>query len=133
MKSRILLLIMAAAVAFMFMGCKKEEGPVDTTLTIQETRWAEAASFDSEPLLFTPLKAGDELYDRMQCTVAVESVSEERIVLDLGGCLVEENANGTINLNADPLEEVELSAGESITLVSQTMDAGIRIVITYEG
>lgn len=59
--------------------------------------------------------------------------AEDRIVLDIDGCLVEPNDNGSINLNADPLEEVELEAGESITLVSQTMDAGIRLVITYEG
>ena len=139
MKTRILLPFMIIALALSFTACKEAEAtsaseePVDTTLTIQETRWAETGSGEEDPVVYNPLEAGDTVYDYMDCEIEIGSVTEDRIVLDIDGCLVEPNDNGSINLNADPLEEVELEAGESITLVSQTMDAGIRLVITYEG
>ena len=125
---------MIAAVMFSFAGCKtSQEYPVDTTLSVQDIHWNETGSSENEPAIYSPVETGDIVYDYMDCEIEVKSVSEDSVVLDIDGCLVEPNSDGSINLRADPLEQIELEAGESITLVSQTMDAGIRIVITYEG
>ena len=46
--------------------------------------------------------------------------------------MVEPNENGSINLNADPLEKIEIKRGESKEIDSQTMDAGFKLYITYK-
>ena len=141
MKVKALLSVMVIAVAFAFAGCKEantqadpEEtaGPVDTTLTVQEITWSEMGSNTNDPVVFNPLESGDVVYNEREYEIEVESVTEDSIVLSVEGPLVESNSDGTVNLRADSIEEIELDAGESITLVSQTMDAGIRLEITYE-
>ena len=136
MKIKALLPVVVLAAAFMFAGCKSPEetqaGPVDKTLSVQEIKWYETGSTTEDPVDFNPLEAGDVVFDDGYYRVAIESVSEDMIVLDVDGCLVEPNSDGTINLRADSVDEIEIDAGESVTLASQTMDAGIRLIISYE-
>ena len=40
--------------------------------------------------------------------------------------------DGTINLDAEPIEKLELECGQSIELVSTSMSAGFNLVISYE-
>ncbi len=135
MKTKILLPVVLLAVAFAFAGCGKPEepkGPVDATLSVQEIVWHEQGSNTHDPVIYNPLEAGDVVFDDRDGTIEIESVTEDLIVLSVDGCLIEKNSDGTINLRADPIEEIELEPGESIELASQTMDAGITLIISYE-
>ena len=130
MKIKALLAVVVLAAAFMFAGCKRD--PVDKTLSVQEIKWYETGSSTEDPVEFNPLEAGDVVFDDGYYRIEVESVSEDVIVFDVDGCLVEPNSDGTINLRADSVDEIEIDAGSSVTLVSQTMDAGIDLIISYE-
>ena len=140
MKIKTLFTVVVLVVAFAFAGCEKPEarqtdpeetepGPVNMTLSIKESRWFETGLNDNEPVIYNPIEEGDVVFDDGYYEIVVESVTEEMIVLDVDGALVEPNSDGTINLRADPIEHIELAPGESIELVSQTMDAGIRLII----
>ena len=136
MKIRSFLPVVMLAVVFVFAGCKSAEetkaGPVDKTLSVQETKWYETGSTVNDPVVYNPLEAGDVVYDDGYYRIEIESVNEDVIVLDVDGCLVEPNSDGTINLRAESVDEIEIAAGESIELVSQTMDSGINLIISYE-
>ena len=136
MKIKTLLSVVMLAVAFTCVGCKKSDEvqscSVDKTLSIQETGWYENGSNVEDPVIYNPLEEGDVVYDENNYEIVIEFVREYLIVLDIDGCFVEPNKDGTINLRADSVEQIELAAGESITLVSQTMDAGIYLTITFE-
>ena len=112
-------------------GCGKTE-PVQATLSIQETKWSEQGSTTYDPRSFTPLQKGDVVFDDEFTTIKVKSVNESRIVLAIEGHMVEPNDDGTINLDADPIEELELESGQSYELVSTSMSAGFNLVISYE-
>ncbi len=135
---RVLLPLVIFAVAFAFAGCKESDiqeetvSSVDTTLTVQEITWSSTGSSTDDQVVYNPLESGDVVYDDRDYVIEVDTVTEDSIVLTIDGPLVEQNSDGTIDLMAEPLEEIELEAGESISLVSQTMDAGIRLEITYE-
>ena len=130
MKIKALLAVEVLAAAMMFAGCKR--GPVEKTLSVQEIKWYETGSSTEDPVEFNPLEAGDVVFDDGYYRIEVESVSEDVIVLDVDGCLVEANSDGTINLRAESVDEIEIDAGSSVTLVSQTMDAGIDLIILFE-
>ena len=136
MKIRSFLPVVMLTVVFVFAGCKSAEetpaGPVDKTLSVQETKWYETGSTVNDPVVYNPLEAGDVVYDDGYYRIGIESVNEDVIVLDVDGCLVEPNSDGTINLRAESVDEIEIAAGESIELVSQTMDSGINLIISYE-
>ena len=123
MKIRAFLPVVMLAVVLACAGCKSTEetqaGPVDKTLSVQETKWYETGSTVNDPVIYNPLEAGDVVYDDGYYRIEIESVNEDVIVLDVDGCLVEPNSD-------------EIAAGESIELVSQTMDAGIDLIISYE-
>ena len=136
MKIRSFLPVVMLAVVFVFAGCKSavetQAGPVDKTLSVQETKWYETGSTVNDPVIYNPLEAGDVVYDDGYYRIEIESVNGDVIVLDVDGCLVEPNSDGTINLRAESVDEIEIAAGESIELVSQTMDSGINLIISYE-
>ena len=48
------------------------------------------------------------------------------VVFAFAGCKSAEETQ------AGPVDEIEIAAGESIELVSQTMDSGINLIISYE-
>ena len=100
----------------------EKEGP---TLSVQINK---SAATETD---YSDITVGDELYNGFQSTVTVKSVSEKKIVLSLTGCLVEPNAGGSIDLRKEPLKEVTLKKGEEIVLKSQTMDAGVKLTISY--
>ena len=136
MKIRAFLPVVMLAVVLACAGCKSTEetqaGPGEKTLSVQETKWYETGSTVNDPVVYNPLEAGDVVYDDGYYRIEIESVNEDVIVLDVDGCLVEPNSDGTINLRAESVDEIEIAAGESIELVSQTMDSGINLIISYE-
>lgn len=81
---------------------------------------------------FEDLNAGDELYNGFGSTIKIKSIDEDEIKLDIDGCLVIPNADGSISLRSDPIEKVTLKRGETIELASQTMDAGVKLRIDYK-
>lgn len=143
MKIKTLFPVVVLVVAFAFAGCNSsvetepgpdetEPGPVDMTLSVLKTGWYESGHTNYEPVTYNPLEAGDVVYEDDYYEIVIESVTEDMIILNVDGALIEPNSDGTINLRADPIEEIDLAAGESIELVSQTMDAGIHLKIAFE-
>lgn len=112
-------------------GCGNAE-PVQASLSIQETSWSEQGSSTYDPSIFNPLQKGDVVYDDHFIKIKVKSVNESRIVLEIEGHMVEPNDDGTINLDAEPIEKLELDCGQSIELASTSMSAGFNLVISYE-
>ena len=112
-------------------GCGKTE-PVQASLSIQETEWSEQGSSTYDPIIFSPLQKGDVVYDDHFTKITVKSVNESRIVLVVEGGMVEPNDDGTIDLDAEPIEKLELDRGQSVELVSTSMSAGFNLVISYE-
>ena len=112
-------------------GCVNTE-PVQASLSIQETSWSEQGSSTYDPSIFNPLQKGDVVYDDHFIKIIVKSVNESRIVLEIEGHMVEPNDDGTINLDAEPIEKLELDCGQSIELVSTSMSSGFNLVISYE-
>ena len=112
-------------------GCGNTE-PVQASLSIQETSWSEQGSSTYDPSIFNPLQKGDVVYDDHFIKIIVKSVNESRIVLEIEGHMVEPNDDGTINLDAEPIEKLELDCGQSIELASTSMSAGFNLVISYE-
>jgi hypothetical protein len=112
-------------------GCRNTE-PVQASLSIQETSWSEQGSSTYDPSIFNPLQKGDVVYDDHFIKIKVKSVNESRIVLEIEGHMVEPNDDGTINLDAEPIEKLELDCGQSIELASTSMSAGFNLVISYE-
>ena len=112
-------------------GCGNTE-PVQASLSIQETSWSEQGSSTYDPSIFNPLQKGDVVYDNHFIKIKVKSVNESRIVLEIEGHMVEPNDDGTINLDAEPIEKLELDCGQSIELASTSMSAGFNLVISYE-
>ena len=112
-------------------GCGNTE-PVQASLSIQETSWSEQGSSTYDPSIFNPLQKGDVVYDDHFIRIKVKSVNESRIVLEIEGHMVEPNDDGTINLDAEPIEKLELDCGQSIELASTSMSAGFNLVISYE-
>lgn len=112
-------------------GCGNTE-PVQASLSIQESSWSEQGSSTYDPSIFNPLQKGDVVYDDHFIKIKVKSVNESRIVLEIEGHMVEPNDDGTINLDAEPIEKLELDCGQSIELASTSMSAGFNLVISYE-
>ena len=112
-------------------GCGNTE-PVQASLSIQETSWSEQGSSTYDPSIFNLLQKGDVIYDDHFIKIKVKSVNESRIVLEIEGHMVEPNDDGTINLDAEPIEKLELDCGQSIELASTSMSAGFNLVISYE-
>ena len=112
-------------------GCGNTE-PVQTTLSIRETQWSELGSATADPLVFSPLKRGDVVYDSNSTKITIKSVTDDKIVLELNGYMIEPNDDGSINLNAEPSKKIELTKGQSKELASQTMSAGFNLQISYK-
>ena len=112
-------------------GCGNTE-PVQASLSIQETSWSEQGSSTYDPSIFNPLQKGDVVYDDHFIKIKVKSVNESSIFLEIEGHMVEPNDDGTINLDAEPIEKLELDCGQSIELASTSMSAGFNLVISYE-
>ena len=112
-------------------GCGKAE-TADKKLTVTASEWWELGGEDLDPVVFSPVKKGDEVYNGYSSVITVKSVSEDKIVLAIDGGLVEPNEDGSINLNREPLKKLTLEPGQSVELASQTMDAGVHIMISFE-
>lgn len=105
---------------------------VQNTLSVQETEWSELGSSTAEPVVFTPLQQGDVVYDSRDTKITIGEVDDSKIVLIIDGYMVEKGDDGTIDLRADPLEEIEVEYGSSVELASQSMSSGFDLIISYE-
>ena len=112
-------------------GCGNDE-PVRVNLSVCETQWSELGSSTDEPIVYTQLKRGDVVYDSHETKIVVKTVTENRLVLEIDGYMVEPNDDGSVNLNAEPVKTIELTKGQSIELDSQTMSSGFNLLISYE-
>ena len=115
-----------------FLSACGNTEPVQNSLSIQETEWSEQGFSTYDPIILNPLQKGDVVYDDHFIKIKVKSVNESRIVLEIEGHMVEPNDDGTINLDAEPIEKLELDCGQSIELVSTSMSSGFNLVISYE-
>ncbi len=121
-------------IIFLFIfscGCGNDE-PVLVNLSVCETEWNEFGSSTADPIIYTQLKRGDVVYDSNETKITVKSVTENRLVLEIDGFMVEPNDDGSINLGAEPLKIIDLTKGQSIEIDSQSMDAGFNLLISYE-
>ena len=121
-------------IIFLFLfscGCGNDE-PVRVNLSVCETQWSELGSSTDEPIVYTQLKRGDIVYDSHETKIVVKTVTENRLVLEIDGYMVEPNDDGSVNLNAEPVKTIELTKGQSIELDSQTMSSGFNLLISYE-
>ena len=121
-------------IIFLFLfscGCGNDE-PVRVNLSVCETQWSELGSSTDEPIVYTQLKRGDVVYDSHETKIVVKTVTENRLVLEIDGYMVEPNDDGSVNLNAEPVKTIELTKGQSIELDSQTMSSGFNLLISYE-
>ena len=124
-------LITIMVFALMLTGCGNF-GPVNKTLTVTEVRWSEMGAGQPIVMTYTELEAGDVIYRGFSSVITIKSVTEDKLVLDIDGYLVEPNADGSIDLRADPLQSFTLKDGDTVEFVTQTMDAGENITITFE-
>ena len=123
--------ILSVIVMMLVSGCEKTSVE-QTKLSIQRTQWSEMGSAELAPIVSTPLTQGDVLYDDDFAKIKIKSVDENRIVLTVKGCMVEPKDNGAIDMRAKPKKKIELECGQSIELVSQSMDFGVNLLISYE-
>ena len=112
-------------------GCGKAE-PVQTSLSIQETQWSEQGSTKYDPTVFTPLQRGDVVYNSHDTMITIKSVTEDKVVLKIYGYMIVPNDDGSINLNGEPLKEIELTNAQTIEVDSLSMSAGFNLTISYE-
>ena len=112
-------------------GCGNAE-PVQTTLSIEETQWSELGSSTDDPIDITPLQRGDVVYDSHDTKITIIIVTDNKVVLDMDGYMVEPNDDGSVNLNAEPVKRIEITKGQSVKLASQTMSAGFDLLVSYE-
>lgn len=105
---------------------------VQNTLSVQETQWSELGSSTADTVVFTPLQQGDVVYDSHDTKITIGEVDDSKIVLIIDGYMVEKGEDGTIDLRAEPLEEIELEYGSSVELASQSMSSGFDLLISYE-
>ncbi len=132
MKKNLLgLILIICLAAFCLGGCASKE-PVNRKLTVSYRTWSEMGGSNYDPIVYSTVVKGTEIYNGYFSTVTVKSVTDEKIVFAVDGCLVEPNEDGTINMNKDPLKKVTLGVGESIELVSQTMDGGVHVFLSFE-
>lgn len=127
-----LTVIIAAIMMIMLINGCGRAAVSQNTISIQEKQWNEKGSDPKDILSYSPIKKGDILYNANDTKISVKSINDNKVILAIEGYMVEPNENGTINLNADPLEKIEIKRGESKEIDSQTMDAGFKLYITYK-
>ena len=131
-KTNIISIILVVALAMVTLyGCGSSK-PVDKSLTVHVREWWEMGSSEEDPVTYTPLKKGDEVYNGFSSVIKVKSVNEDKIVLAIDGILVEPEDDGTIDMSKEPLKSITLKSGESIKLVSLSMGAGVKLLIEFE-
>ena len=101
----------------------------NAVLIVTETTWGGEGKPLTHHYEYKNLKAGDGIYGGF-AEVSVNSITPEKVVLNTVG-LIEPNEDGTTNLSAKGPSTVTLKCSESIELVTQTMDAGAKLIIQY--
>ena len=123
----LLTLVMMCSLAGCYLG-----GSSNNTLTITKVAYDSTGGSNTTVYDYTPVVQGDEYFCiDSYSSLEVHSVTDDKVVLYLDGCMVEPNKDGTINLNADPIKKLTINKGQTVKLVSQTMDAGINVEISY--
>ena len=78
---------------------------------------------------YSNLAVGDSVYGGF-ATIRVKEITETYIVLKTENVIVP-NEDGTFNMFDKSLTEVKLQVGESIDLVTQSLDSGATLNIQY--
>ena len=133
MKKEILVCVflMLSLMAVALTGCANS-GPVDKAVIVESHYWSELGSTPNEPAVIKPVKRGDLIFQGFDSTITVKSVNDKKIVLDVDGILVEPTPDGRIDFSKEPLTRIVLESGQSIQLVSLSMDAGVRVNIGFK-
>ena len=133
----VLLSMLFCFVAIISTACGKEEAPVTIeghTLTITSLYWNDMGGGEPSSAEHTVLTEDDIIYGSSFGHLQIKYVDEEEIILKItdGGFVYKDPDSLGIDLNADPLKEIPLDSGDSVTIASTTMDAGVTLTISYE-
>lgn len=101
-------------------------------LIVREKKRNDQGKGDEDYDTVTILRKGEKVYEGYGSVVEIRSADNMEVVLEIEGCLVEPNPDGTINLNKEPLKEITIKRNQTIVLKSQTMDGGVTLEIKYE-
>ena len=133
MKRIIMLSTVILMLAVTLAACKN--AVVSSTLTITEKTWSGWTREQPEPVItvYENVVEGTVIYDNPHFgTITVERATDETVVLRIdGSSFVRPNENGTVNLNADPIDSLTVGYGEEREIVTPTLDAGKVILIQY--
>jgi len=115
------------------------EASKDDVLVLIESEWSGWGDGITKynTYAYQEVTAGNVIYDTtndmVPVTFEVVDVTPTSITLKINGELVERNEDGSINLNAESLEEITVNKGETIELATKSMDAGKNFTINYYG
>lgn len=101
-------------------------------LTATISTWSEMGGSDSEPDVLEGVKKGDVICDLWGFTLTVKKVTADEIVLSSSGGIIEDNEDGTINLNAKAPDKLVIKKGEEKHYSTQSMDGGINFTFSYD-
>ncbi|SCX94903.1 hypothetical protein [Butyrivibrio sp. INlla14] len=80
---------------------------------------------------FIDLKKGEVIYEYAHYKLTVKKISEDAVVLCSSGGLIEQNPDGTINLNDKGPKTFTIPVNSEMKIASQSMDGGVSLTISY--
>nr|WP_027871101.1 hypothetical protein [[Eubacterium] cellulosolvens] len=128
----IIVLLTVLVLVVCLWGCDlPDEDTTGRQLNIGYDYWNDMGSGDEGLKKHTDLRRREIVYEDSFGTFRVYSANSKRITLEIKeGAFVEKDGDG-INLNAEPLKRITIEKGESVTVASQTMDAGVKLTFRY--
>ena len=108
--------------------------PENTVITVTHYEWYAMEGYEPKEIteVFESAAIEDIIYTDGNYELKIEKISSDKVVISSLGGLIEENEDGTINLNADAPYTFTIHNGEELKLASQSMDAGVNITIKFE-
>lgn len=102
-------------------------------LIVREKTWNDQGKGERDYTTVTVLRGGEIVYKHEPYgVIKIGSANDKKVTLEIDGCFVEPNYDGTINLRAEPLKELMIERDQTVTLKTQTMDGGVTLEIKYE-
>lgn len=102
-------------------------------LIVREKHWSDQGKGAEECTTVTVLHGGEIVYeDESYGVIKIDSANDKKVTLEIEGCFVEPNPDGSIDLRAEPLKEITIERDQTVTLKTQTMDGGVTLEIKYE-
>ena len=125
--------ILVGILAVVLCWCMANRGSSgDSVLTIDHGYWNEMGADGDGTNTFTEIQTGDVVYEDSFGTFKVKSVSSKKIVISIKGGGFSERKGSGIDLNSKSLKTITIKKGESLTIDSQSMDAGVQLTFRYE-